>query len=306
MNLQHIKTVTTSSSPGGVCSGPEATNIRWLDIDASETPDHPGLVEQLLAVEFDGMVVRGVFPLDAVARALEYFGSLTDAWHDQHFGAMLGRPLNLGGSESQDRTPFLDDTDRCRPLYREAFGFDPHERLAEVLSPMMGSMGIGTPIEDGRAYNPGNVRRYLPGYGGLRVHAGNDFLAMVGEGAMSHIRVTTKVHDHLSYFVVLQPPERGGGLSVFERLWVEGRPEGEVEDLSAQDPSSSYSVGLRNDPAFDPIPRLVLSPGPGDLILFGGGRRFHRVDPIEGSIPRITYGGFAAPSADGTVLHFWC
>ena len=54
-----------------------------------------------------------------------------------------------------------------------------------------------------------------------------------------------------------------------------------------------------------PVPGLVVDPNPGDLVVFGGGRRFHRVEPIGGETPRITYGGFAASSKDGDEVNCW-
>ncbi|OWY61372.1 hypothetical protein B7486_64135, partial [cyanobacterium TDX16] len=176
-----------------------------------------------------------------------------------------------------------------------AFGFDPHQRVAEVLEPMSGGRPVTAPTEEGRDYNPGNVRWYDPGLGGLRSHVGNEFRYLAEEGAMKHLIQTTAVEDHLSYFVVLQPPTEGGALAVFDLLW-----EDENENIKPWDSA------MRDDRWFDTQSALRLSPGPGDMILFGGGWRWHRVDPVGGDRPRITYGGFAAPSRDDRELHMWC
>lgn len=302
--LQRRRRVAPTSGPAPVAAPaavtappvpPPPADLRWLTIDAADTAAHPGLVNDLIAKRIDGMMIRGVFTPDEIDRALASFAGLTDEWSPQAFGAMLGMPLNQVGANSQDRTPHLDDTDRCQPLYRAAFGFDPHQRVADVLSPMTGDLAVAAPVENGRAYNPGNIRRYEPGMGGLKSHAGNEFIGLVAEGAMSHLLTTTDPYDHMSYFVVLQPSEGGGSLSVFDLLW---------ERHSDADADETWA-GYRNDSWFDGIPALRLDPGPGDMILFGGGWRWHRVDPVTGPIPRITYGGFAAPSRDGRELHLF-
>jgi hapalindole-type alkaloid chlorinase len=243
--------------------------------------------------EFDGLLVKEVFPRDAVERAVRDLEPFLATGTPVVFGTVLGRPLYQGGASSTSQA-HLDDAERTRPIYRELLGFDPHERLAQVLEPALGGLQWSIPAEDGQLYNPGNIRCMEPGSGGLPAHAGNQFLSSQDEGPARYLMTATRAMDHMSYFVVLQRPEAGGGLSVFERLW-EGPSEtaGEV-------------IPLEDNHEWDSVPSIRLTPGSGDLILFNAGRRWHRVEEIEGALPRITYGGFAAPSQDGTELHCWC
>lgn len=280
-------------SPSQRTDSAPSANLRWLTIDADDTPEHPGLINDLIAKRIDGMTVKGVFDQASIDAALSFFASVPDAWGPQAFGGMLGMPLYQGGANSQDRNPHIEIGARSRELYRRGFGFDPHARLKAVLEPMAGHLEIVAPTEDGRSYNPGNIRRYDPGLGGLKAHAGNEFVELIKHGAVSHLLTTTHVVDHMSYFVVLQPSEIGGSLSVFDLLW----------DQYVH--ADEKWAGARDDGWIESIPALRLSPGPGDLILFGGGWRWHRVDEIGGRIPRFTYGGFAGPSRDGTQLHLF-
>ena len=128
---------------------------------------------------------------------------------------------------------------------------------------------------------------------GLRAHAGNEFLDIIEHGGMSHLVTTTRVRDHLSYFVVLQRPEAGGTLSVYQQT---------IESLQMD---TGWGTGFRDDASFDDLPALCIDPPPGSMVLFGGGWRWHRIEPVLGTRPRITYGGFCGPSVDGTELHFW-
>jgi hypothetical protein len=268
--------------------------IDWRRIPAEETSEHPGLINDLIAKKIDGMTVMSVFSPTEVERALATIESVEDGWHDFPFGSMLGMPLNHIGANSRDSTPYTDDSARSRPIYTEAFGVDPHQRLVDVLRPMSGPLEIAPPTEDGRAYNPGNIRRYEPGLGGLKAHAGNEFIGLVGDGAMHHLLSTTRVLDHMSYFVVLQRPEIGGQLAVYDLLW-EQHPEHEQPWENAD----------RDASGFADVPALRPAPEPGDLILFGGGWRWHCVEEIGGPRPRITYGGFAATSRSEPTLHLW-
>jgi hypothetical protein len=269
--------------------------LRWFDIPADRTAEHPGLIPRLVAKEFDGMTITGVFSEDELRRTVPALDAMRGVATPQVFGSMLGMPLNMIGDESQDLTPFLDDTDRCQPLYREAFGFDPAERLRSVLSPMAGDLRLDPPTEQGRPYNFANVRWYDPGSGGLKAHAGNEFIQIAAKGAMSHLLAQTRVWDHISWFVVLQPPEAGGQLSVYDLLWAD-----------YHDHETAWSDATRDDSFFDTVACMQPNLGAGDMVMFGGGWRWHRVDQVRGTIPRMTYGGFASPALAGEVLNVWC
>lgn len=250
---------------------------------------------EVLRREFDGLTVRGVFDPDVISTALARFEESVDDRQQFIFGSMLGMPVSQIGDVSTDRAPFFADTVKCRALYRDAFGFDPHERLVQQISPLFDGTELVAPTENGHGYNPGNMRWWEAGKGGLPAHAGNEFIGLVGDGAMSHLLTTTRVADHWSYFVVLQRAEIGGALSVYDLLH---------DDYAQHD--TSWADAGRDDSFFDTVNHIKVDAGPGDLVLFGGGWRWHRVDPVEGSRPRITYGGFAAPSVAGDAIHFWC
>jgi hypothetical protein len=270
--------------------------LRWLELDADDTAHHPTAIADIFARRLDGMTISGVFDPDACARASRLIDDHIAETTPAMFGPMLGMSLaNIGNvtGDPHDRTVYLDEIEHCRELYRQGFGFDPHERMAEVVAPMAGGLVVEPPTEGGRPYNPGNIRRYEPGSGGLPAHAGNEFL-MHEDGSASHLATTTITRDHLSYFIVLQPPEEGGALSVYDLLFETHEP---------LDPQ--WTASGRDDRDFDELPAKRISPDAGGMVLFGGGWRWHRVDEIRGSVPRITYGGFGGRSVDGRSLHFW-
>jgi hypothetical protein len=266
-----------------------------LEIDAVECASHRGEVERILSQQTDGMTIAGIMSPEEIEAGL---ANLEPYFADRIgfvFGFMLGMPLNLIGDESRDLEPFFEDTEKCRQIYATAFGFDLHERIVERITPLFPSVPLVPPAEDGRQYNPGNLRWWEPGRGGLPAHAGNEFVHQVGKGAMAHLLSVTDVIDHLSYFLVLQRPSQGGALSVYHLL---------QRDYATHD--TGWADAGRDDHWFDHQPCTVIDPPPGSMVLFGGGWRWHRVDPIFGDSPRITYGGFAAPSHDRSEFHFWC
>lgn len=275
-------------------SSPSPAPLAWLELTAADTRDHPDAIADLFTRRLDGMTVAGAFPEVACRHAATTLAAWKGEATETMFGSMLVMALadleRLTGNP-HERGPYLDQTQRCRTHYREAFGFDPHERLREVVEPMSGGPVIA-PEEAGRAYNPGNVRWFEPGGGGLPAHVGNEF-EIHSAAAGEHLRTVADTTDHLSYFVIVQAPEEGGELSVFDLL-----------HGSAVAAPPWTDVG-RDDHALDGHVALAVPPRVGDLVLFGGGWRWHRVEPVFGATARITYGGFASRSRDGHAVYFW-
>jgi hypothetical protein len=270
-----------------------ARAIPWLEFDAAEAERHRSLVDDIMGQKVAGVTVTGVFTPDETARAVEVMEANRAQETPVVFGTVLGRPLMQSGM-SRDRTQHLDEAQHFRPIFADMFGVDPHERLADLLRTLSSGLELTAPAEDGRMYNPGQIRIMEPGGGGLPAHAGNEFLVSNKDGSASHLWETTDALDHMSYFVMLQRAEEGGELSVFDKLWLDSRE------------TEAGAVPLTHDAdEFDELPHLTINPEPGALVLFWAGRRWHRVEEVHGTLPRLTYGGFIAPSQDHRELHCW-
>src|SRR5690606_7879206 len=96
----------------------------------------------------------------------------------------------------------------------------------------------------------------------------------------------------ISFYATLAAAERGGELWIYPGLdWrsydrshvAHGQPE----------------LELRDDQA------IVIAPEPGDLLVFDGGRNFHRVAPVGGPRVRWTMGGFLALDRAGRRVLVW-
>ncbi len=274
---------------------PTTVPLRWADLSVDTCAGYPTMLADIAARRFDGITVSGVFSADECAQAVRAMAQHTDQMTPATFGPMLGTPLAELGRDPDvsDRSGYFDQADQARRRQIEAFGFDPFDRVAATLEVMAGDLKVITPAEDGRRYQTGNVRWMEPGRGGLRAHVGNEF-QLQGDWTTDHLRQVTRIRDHYSWFVVLQPPEKGGALSVFDLLFETHKPA---------DPTWG-STG-RDDRDFDGLAARRVAPEAGSLVLFGGGWRWHRVDKIEGTRPRVTYGGFAGPSTDGRAIHAW-
>lgn len=78
-------------------------------------------------------------------------------------------------------------------------------------------------------------------------------------------------------------------------------PEGFGKEFALLDPESEEARR-----AIAPYGRLVLRPGPGDLVLLNAGSHYHNIEPASGSRPRWTIGGFLLRSSDHQSLFYFC
>lgn len=271
-------------------------DLVWIDLSAPEVDQHQTALADIAARRLDGLTVSDVFAPTECANAVKRMERFRDQMYPAIFGTMLGVSLaDLAqiSEDLSDRTAYLDRAQETSSLYLEAFGFDPYERLAGIVGPLGGGLTVTSPSEGGRRYPPANVRWMEPGGGGLPAHVGNEFQVQ-SDASSEHLRRVTRIRDHYSWFVVLQTPEEGGDLSVFDLVYEAHTPV-----------DGQWGGKGRNDADFDHVPALRIAPSAGTLVMFGGGWRWHRVDKVLGDRPRVTYGGFAGPSTDGRELHFW-
>ena len=155
---------------------------------------------------------------------------------------------------------------------------------------------------DGKGNYPFATFRYLvPDKGLMSVHCGNYF-GKTFETFYQDLTQTVAVENQMSYFVMLQEPEEGGELTLFNFRWKKGQTKkdnSENNEIIQPDGSKMYV----EDNEY--IIKDKIKPKKGDLILFQGGNIWHRVETVRGKTPRITFGGFIGVSIDKSKIYYW-
>ena len=242
--------------------------------------------------ELDGVIVKGLFTPEHMTEVSRRVTDRRDQADDLSFGAMYGFPLNKSGDT---RDEYLAEADRFVDVHQELFDLDVRSLLSDVLRSGSGGRRVDVPVEAGRAYTPVTFRIMSPGLGGLKAHTGNEFTLLEAESrGMRWLRTEVRVWDCLSFFAVAQTAESGGRLHLADLCWNDTPDEWKVFDQNNRD-----------DSFFDDLPQDAMPLDAGDLIVFAGGRIWHKVSDIGGDRDRITFGGFAALRHDDTELWFW-
>ena len=267
----------------------------WAEIDTADVADRSGVIDALFHRSLDGVTLSGLFTKDECAQAVDALEHRRATALDSMFGRMLGIPLAQLAAhvpDPNDRTLYYDSAAVTREALVRAFGFDPQVRVFHALSTMSGQLDVLTPSESGRTYATGNLRWFEAG-GGLPAHVDNEFEAY-RDGTMAHLQTLAETDGHLSWFVVLQAPSDGGALAVYEQVYPEHVPA-EVE----------WNHRGRDDADFERLQAHRVAPPVGSMVVFGGGWRWHRIDPVGPGRDRITFGGFAGDGHDGRSLYVW-
>lgn len=275
-----------------VGEGPHFLDWRFLDV--AELDRLPDAIRDMVDGRLGGLIVRRAFDPAAMARVVERIEQSEPAFSVTPFperfrSRFLGRALD--GSDPE-LTEYLPIAERFRVAARDAFAGaeDYQSRLEALLGRLSGGRRVAVPtFTDGRPYAASTVRVLPPG-GQIGSHCGNEANT---RPAYTHLNTLVDLTDQISFFLTLQAPEAGGELVVYSLQWKDVERSGFDHGHSQVDP-------LLADARWE-----AYRPEAGDLLIFDGGRYFHRVSVVRGARTRWTIGGFMMFSRDGQTLYYW-
>lgn len=277
----------------------------FATFDASDAADHPNVIADIYEGRLDGAIVRGVLSPARVAEVNARLGgpvplprnAFPHEAHAPDAAYVLGSAI-VGQSSLDD---YFEAARRyrtgCQALFEGICDFE--AEMASLFAELGAAIAVEIPPgPNGGTYTSSTIRVLPPGRE-IGVHVGNEFLSLP---EARHLASMVDLKDQISWFVTLQAPEAGGELKVYGL---------EYEDSAAFVPTPTNGgtkLWLEGSSVFDMIDALdstSFAPGAGDLLLFDGGRWWHRVTKVRGERARRTIGGFCAYSTDHERLYVW-
>jgi hypothetical protein len=253
--------------------------VNLFETRPTELGAHADLIDLITAGEALGCVVRGAVGGDAIARALARLADVTPPQTPltagaRTFGCMLA-PTALAPTGPTLEAYLGAASWRAEALFDDG---------ARGLDAMLSTLARGRPVvvprsADGRAYARATVHVFPDG-GEAPLHC--DTYARVP--ARDELARAIDARTQVSWYLPLSLPEAGGELVLYDLR--HGEP-------GAQNPAASGARATEH--------RI----GVGDMVVFDGGRVFHRIARCHGSTPRRTFAGFAALSRNGEALTVW-
>lgn len=206
-------------------------------------------------------------------------------------------------SKATQKKLYFEKTGNFNSGFAKEFDIDVKGRIESLFNAISGGRDIKVAeTADGSGHYPYATFRYLvPDKGLMSVHCGNYF-GKTFEEFYKDLTQKVAVENQMSYFIMLQEPEEGGELTLFNFRWKEGQTKKDnTEDNEIIQPDGS-KMYVEDDPN---ILKDKIRPKKGDMILFQGGNIWHRVETVRGTTPRITFGGFIGVSIDKTKIYYW-
>lgn len=282
--------------------------FHFLDIDAAEVRHHSTALEDMLKRRCDGMIIRSVLTpdtVDEIVTRLEREATDMGKVTLSQFEHLDAAPYVLGDAivtTAPDLADYFAAAARfrreCRMLFRGLVDFE--ACLEQIFSALSGGRPAVIPSgPDGSTYTPVTIR-VLPEGQEIGIHAGNEFLRLPQAW---HLKTLVDVSDQLSFFIPLTVPDSGGELVVYALEWDDVAIFVPASESGASEEVHGFSTEMIT--VAERFDRMVFTPGPGDMLLFDGGRYFHRVAPVGGACPRRTIGGFLGLSIDHEVVYYW-
>lgn len=263
-------------------------------VEADARGAYASAILEIHAGVLDGVILKQVFPTERVAEAAERIASGRTELPifqppDGRKGRAYGWPLVANAGSLQH---YLDMAERFRAVCSVLLGpEEPDRTLVDALAGLAGGCAVSVPrADDGRAYLPATIRSLVAG-DLLPLHYENEVFGWPGMEALAPRLDQSTL---MSFYIPMVLPDGGGELRLYRATCLNGGSAA-VADLGGD-------AAAR--PHFERDGYDVLYPGPGDLLVFDGGRRYHEVTPVEGRT-RWTMGGVLALSGDHRSIHFW-
>ena len=265
--------------------------LRVLDIEASDLAGGPDLVAEISAGRLNVVLIRNALSQEQAATLVERVEAGEGASRltrvaDKFKIFTLGLALDTATSVDQ----YLSEAKLFQPVAEHIFRDIPHGTrfFHHLLAQATGGRRVELPQHPNGPYSPLTIR-HLPDGGRIPPHCEQEQL---NRPAYDHMKTLIDTECIISTYLTLRPPDSGGQVVISTLHW--------------KDVQASVQPGERTfvDPFIDKYPSMTFLPGPGDCILFDGGRFFHRVNKVGGRT-RWTLGGFIGESLDHDFVYFW-
>ncbi len=247
--------------------------------------------KQIQSREEDGMIIRNFISADIcklLVKNLKKENKNYHSLHDPIFPSSFAQiDRNSENFKDEMASCFLDSSSFI-DNFSSVYEFDLPKKISAIFSKLNPDkehrMAHG--FDNKGCYVPGTFRVQHPDNVTINLHCGNQFIQMFPK-YYEHLSSKVDVMDQLSYFIMLQEPDEGGRLILYDVSWNDAQDcdtvtnsiimlDGKTIPLDVSSAIKSSTLEIRN----------------GDLLIFSGGQIWHSVEQVRGNTERVTFGGF--------------
>jgi hypothetical protein len=248
----------------------------------------------------DGFLIKNVMSNEEADTIICHLGEANkDFIKENPVGFSIPLPFAIARDE-QSLNAYFKGAEYFIKESNNLFKVDILKRIEKIFRQMSGGREILIPEgnKPGSQLAPANIRVLKPHFGGIHLHSGNYFQKEF-PNFFDFLSYKINFLDQLSYFIMLNPPAKGGELTIYDLEWKDVQTKAALYENDVVQKLDGSSLQMNT------VDRMYLSPQKGDMIMFAGGPIWHRVEDIEGNQPRITVGGFMGFSHDDKEIYYW-
>lgn len=279
---------------------------RFLDVEFSDLENYPDGIDKLQTKEQDGFIIRNVFSKEEIdSILLNYKAIPEDELNEVNSGMIIyPAPFSLIDQNSESSKEKLNEYYRGTSVFWDQFpkqfGVDFVGRCKETIAKISGGREPRIPIgEDGIGnYHPATFKHLVPGKGEFKAHCGNYFHKEFPT-FYAHMNTISTIRNQMSYFVMLKQSESGGELTLYDVSWEQAEIRKSGDTILESKEGKLFDLLDEKS-----LKRDHINPNPGDMIVFSGGRIWHKVEVAQGT-ERYTIGGFMSIAKDDNAIYLW-
>lgn len=283
--------------------------MEFKKVDVSDSNGLKLAIKQLKTGAEIGFHIEGVFSQEEVDSVVKAYNQLENSQKSFANEALALFPPSFAQIDQNVRAnkatlkQYFKDNDQFWAKFKDNFGVDFIGRIQKVLSTCNNNNEASVPkgIDNMGIYNAATFKEMFPiGKGGeLKAHCGNYFHEEF-KVFYQHLSEVSQVYDQVSYFTMLDPSDVGGELIVYDLYWENVKIRQKNDTTLVDENGNELDLLDENQ-----VTRIKLKPGPGDMILFSGGKIWHKIEHVTGRSRRLTLGGFVSFSKSDDRIFFW-
>jgi len=261
---------------------------KWNILDIKSLDNGLNTIDLLYTDELDGILIKNVFSTKEIETAREHIKSLSSEFEEIIYGKSLGLSIM---EAKNDLNEYFQKASNFRLQLNQIFADEFETRIFDIFNSLHSFKNIK--LLDRRNDDiciPAQIRIVHPAKGGLKAHTDNEVFEKYQ--VYKHFKEIKKDVNILSYFIVIDKPEKGGELVLYDLL---------REQTTLSMKQDFYSC--QRDNFLDNFRKQYINPDIGDMVIFNGGRIWHKVADFDGDKNRITVGGFLLSSQDNQTIY---
>jgi len=280
-------------------------NVQTFDLSAGLPGSLHQTIVKLRQLDIDAVILKNFLSSDEINSILFHLFKAKENQPSQ-LAESKTYPFSFAAINRQSST-FANDlyhyfvrSKSFRNTFRANYEIDIEQKFTTLLTALNNSQPARIlSIDEQASYIPFTFRMIVPEKNHINLHADNLFPQFAPE-FYEPLKKVADVHNQISFFTVLQKPEAGGELSIYNVAY----------DVAKDFNIEQQSIELENGTCLhadnpQELFRQKLDLDEGDLVLFSGGQLYHRIEEVYGNKMRITLGGFLGYSKINNDIYYW-